>query len=415
MLTIDQALERILAHTPRPRPERVAVEDALARVLAEDVRSDVDVPPWDNSAMDGYAVRAEDTGEDVTLRLLGTVGAGASADGEVTAGTAMGVMTGAPIPNGADSVVMLEDTDRSRSGQVAIRIRAREGQHVRRRGEDVAVGDVVLTAGAVLGPAALGLLGSIGRTEVAVARRPRVAIVSTGDEVIRPGTPLRPGQIWSSNHLSLAGWVRASGGISIDAGTAPDDLEATVDVLRRAVADADAVLTTGGVSVGHYDVVKEAFGVLGAPIDFWKVAMKPGKPLAFGLVPGGDGRAVPLFGLPGNPVSCVVNFLQFVRPWLRGALGDPRPYLPVVDATLADDLRDGSGRARLFRVALEQGPDGLVARAAGLQSSGVLTGLVRGQGLLLVAAEAPSPSKGDRVRVQVFDDVWSRSDPGYPW
>ncbi|MCA9489540.1 MAG: hypothetical protein KC621_06440, partial [Myxococcales bacterium] len=153
----------------------------------------------------------------------------------------------------------------------------------------------------------------------------------------------------------------------------------------------------------------------GAPFDFWKVAMKPGKPLAFGLVPSADGRSVPLFGLPGNPVSCVVNFLQFVRPWLRGSLGDPRPYLPVVDAVLADDLRDGSGRARLFRVAIEQGPEGFVARAAGLQSSGVLTGLVRGQGLLLVAAEAPSPSKGARVRVQVFDDVWARSDPGYPW
>ncbi len=415
MLTIEQALARIEARVPAPIPEEVQVEDALGRVLAEDVSSEVDVPPWDNSAMDGYAVRAADTGEEVALTLLETVGAGAAPAARVEPGTSIAVMTGAPIPEGADAVVMLEDTDRARSGRVTIRGRASPGQHLRHRGEDVRRGETVLGAGLTLGPAALGLLGSVGRTTVRVARRPVVTILSTGDEVIRPGTPLRPGQIWSSNHLSLAGWTRLAGGVPVDGGVAPDDLDRTVEALRAAVAGADAVLTTGGVSVGHFDVVKEAFGVLGAAVDFWKVSMKPGKPLAFGTV-AVDGREVALFGLPGNPVSCVVNFLQFVRPWIRRALGDPRPYLPVVEATLADDLRDGPGRARLFRVSLEVGPDGVVARAAGLQSSGVLTGLVRGHGLLMVGADSPSPSKGDRVSVQVFDaGPWSRSDPGYPW
>lgn len=402
MISIRDAQLRIERTAPAVRAEDVPVHLAFERVLAADVVSGVDVPPWDNSAMDGYAVRAEDTAAaPVTLRLLGTVGAGAVAADAVTPGAAIAVMTGAPIPSGADAVVMLEDTDRARTGAVRVELAARPGQHVRRRGEDVARGEVVLRAGTALSPAAIGLLGSLGRTEVSVARPPRIAILGTGDEVIRPGTPLRPGQIWSSNHLSLRGLVLAAGATPVDCGTAPDDLDATLRALRAAARDADAILTTGGVSVGHFDVVKEAFAALGAGIDFWKVNMKPGKPLAFGTL--GDGGPV-LFGLPGNPVSCVVNFLQFVRPWIRRALGDPRPYLPVVTATLLDDLRDGPGRARLFRVSLEEAPDGSVrARSAGLQSSGVLTGLVRGHGLCLVEPEAPAPRAGDRVTVQVFD------------
>jgi molybdopterin molybdotransferase len=403
VIPIRDAQDRILGTVPAVFPESVPLAAAFGRVLAEDVVSSVDVPPWDNSAMDGYAVRAADTAAaPLTLRLLGTVGAGSVSDRAVAPGAAVAVMTGAPIPDGADAVVMLEDTDRSRTDTVRIAARATVGQHVRRAGEDVRRGEVVLRAGHVLTPAAVGMLASLGHTGARVARAPRVAVLGTGDEVVRPGRALAPGQIWSSNHLSLAGWILAAGGVPVDCGTAPDDLEATVRALRTAALDCDAVLTTGGVSVGHFDVVKEAFVALGAGIDFWKVNMKPGKPLAFGRL--GE-RGPVLFGLPGNPVSCVVNFLQFVRPWIRRALGDPRPFLPLLRATLLDDLRDGPGRARLFRVALSEGPDGeVVARSAGLQSSGVLRGLVLGHGLCLVEPEAPAPVRGDRVTVQVFDD-----------
>lgn len=400
MLSIAEARSRVLATVPPVRSEEVPLALAYGRLAAADVASPVDVPPWDNSAMDGYAVRAADTSDPPrTLRLLAEVGAGAVSPHPVTEGTAVAVMTGAPVPPGADAVVMVEDTDRARSGAVRVDRAARAGDHVRRAGEDVAAGATVLRAGHRLTPAAVGLLGSLGRTAVTVARRPRVALLGTGDEVVRPGTPLRPGQIWSSNHLSLRGWVLEAGGDPVDCGTAPDDLAATVRALRNAASDADVVLTTGGVSVGHFDVVKDAFAALGAPIDFWKVNMKPGKPLAFGSLPGG---AV-LFGLPGNPVSCVVNFLQFVRPWLRAAQGDPRPLLPRIGATLAADLRDGPGRARLFRVSLEARGGEIFAHPTGSQSSGVLTGLVRGHGLCVVEPEAPAPVAGERVTVEVYD------------
>lgn len=419
MLTVERALERILADVPPMGVEEVPLADAHGRVLAEDLRSVVDVPPWDNSAMDGYAVRAADTANEadgeVALRLLETVGAGAVGTQPVVAGSATVIMTGAPVPAGADAVVPVEDTDGAREGLVRVRGRARPGQHVRRRGEDVRAGEVVLTAGARLGPAAVGLAASVGSAALRVRRRPVVAILSTGDEVVPPGHPLRPGQIWSSNNASLTGLVIEAGGVPLDLGNVVDDLDATVAALLRAIEQADVVVTTGGVSVGHYDVVKDAFGRVGAAIDFWKVRMKPGKPLAFGRI-GQGGRSVPLFGLPGNPVSCMVNFLEFVRPWLRTALGDPRPYLPVVEATLADEVRDGPGRARLLRVRLEPGPEGLVARSTGSQSSGVLTSMVRGDGLLLLGPDAPAPMAGDRVRVQIFDRSYlDRADPGYGW
>lgn len=401
MLTLEEARARILATVPPVRPESVPLHLAYGRVLAAPVTSAVAVPPWDNSAMDGYAVRAADTAAaPVSLELLATVGAGGVSPVAVRPGAAVAIMTGAPVPPGADAVVMLEDTDRARSGAVRVERAAAPGDHLRRAGEDIAPGALVAEAGRVVTPAVAGLLASLGHTHATVANPPRIALLGTGDELVRPGTPLRPGQIWSSNHLTLRGWVLAAGGVPIDCGTAPDDLAATARALANAARGADAVLTTGGVSVGHYDVVKDAFAELGAPVDFWRVAMKPGKPLAFGRLPGG---AV-LFGLPGNPVSCVVNFLQFVRPWIRAALGDPRPLLPRVRATLQDDLRDGPGRARLFRVTLEQQPDGgLVARSTGSQSSGVLTGLGRGHGLCVVGADAPAPRSGDVVTVEVYD------------
>lgn len=416
MLSVEQALDRILADVPLLEAEPVALAEAYGRVLAYDLAAPRDVPPWDNSAMDGYAVRAEDTRDgEVELRLNEMIAAGRVGTARVESGTASGIMTGAPMPDGADAVVMVEHTDGAREGVVRIRGKARPRQHVRPRGDDVGAGDRVLQAGEVLGPAAVGLIASLGLSTVEVRRRPVVAILSTGDEVVQPGQPLKIGQIYSSNNHTLVGLVREAGAIAVDHGNAPDEPAALVEALRACLQGADAVITTGGVSVGAYDFVKESFAAVGAEMDFWKVRMKPGKPLAYGRAIT-EGRGVPLFGLPGNPVSCMVNFLQFVRPWLRQALGDPRPFLPVIDAIAGGDIADRPGRARLLRVRLTRGEGGWIAHSTGNQSSGVLTSMVRADGLLLLAPDEEGPQAGDRVRVQVFSTRFLDGEaPGYGW
>ena len=266
---------------------------------------------------------------------------------------------------------------------------------------------MVLQRGRVLTPGAVGLISSLGFPSVLVAQRPRVAILSTGDEVVEPGWPVQPGQIYSSNTITLMGMVHEAGGVPIHAGIAPDDPEGLRAAFERCVR-ADLILTTGGVSVGDFDHVKDVLGDL----DFWKVAMKPGKPLAFGTISG-----VPCFGLPGNPVSCMVNFLQFVRPVIRKTLGDPRPHLPVVEAVLASDIRKRPGRAELSRVTLAHGPDGFVASSTGTQSSGVLTSMVAADGLTLIGADEGTQTAGTTIRVQVLS--WrfldgAEADYGWP-
>lgn len=403
MLTVDAALARILASLPPGRTERVSLTDAYGRVLAEPVVSGLDLPPWDNSAMDGFAVRAAEVAGE--LAIGETIAAGHPATREVAPGTAARIMTGAPVPAGADAVIMVEDAvvdgDRVRFDRPA-----RAGQHIRRRGSDVSRGATVLPAGQRLGPGAVGLLASLGLTEVQVGARPRVAILSTGDEVIPPGQPLGPGQIYSSNNHALVGLAAAAGAIPVDLGNCPDDPAALRRRFAEAAEVADVVVTTGGVSVGDFDFVKEALGA----VEFWRVAMKPGKPLAFGAL---HGR--PFFGLPGNPVSCMVNFLQFVRPALRTMMGDPRPCLPIVDAELARPLRRSPGRVEFVRVSLDRVEGRLVATAAGgHQGSSNVLGMATAHGFLLVDAEATEVS--GRVRVQVFDAGYDdRANAGYPW
>ncbi len=415
MLTIEQAQERILAQLLTLSAEPVLLVEAFGRVLSEGVVAPADVPAWDNSAMDGYAVRAADTATaGVDLRLLEVVGAGSVATTAVGPGTAVAVMTGAPVPPGADAVVMFEDTDRALQGTLRVRVRVSVGANVRPRGQDVQRGSEVLAAGHTLTPAAVGLAASLGHTHVPCRRRPVVAILGTGDEIVTPGLPLPPGHIYASNGVALAGLVVQAGGIARDLGAVPDDVHAIGEALARA-SDADVVLSTGGVSVGLFDHVKEAYQRLGIAVDFWKVNMKPGKPLAFGWLDR-DGRRVPLFGLPGNPVSSLVNFLQFVRPYLRASLGDPTPYLPVVDAVAGHDFSARPGRAKLLRVELQAGPTGWVATATGTQSSGALSSMVRAHGLLLVGIDRPAPSAGDRVRVQLFGSGFlAGAQPAYGW
>lgn len=405
MRSLHDALRRVLSAVQPTLPERVGLDQAFGRVLAQDVVSPLDVPPWDNSAMDGFAVRRADVTEPgAVLRVGETIPAGSVPQHALTPGVCARIMTGAPVPPGADAVVMVERTGDAGTDAVRIDVVPADRENIRPQGGDVRVGATVLSAGAVLTPAAVGTLASLGMPSVLVAQRPRVALLGTGDEVVEPGWPVAAGQIYSSNTLSLMGLVLEAGGVPVHCGIAPDTPEGLRDALTRC-ARADVILTTGGVSVGDFDHVK---GVLG-DLDFWKVAMKPGKPLAFGHFNG-----VPVFGLPGNPVSCMVNFLQFVRPVIRATLGDPTPYLPVVDAVLDGAVRKKPGRALLARVTLRWERGGWVATPARSQSSGVLSSMMHGTGLTLIPPDATSLAVGDRVRVQVYRSQGS-ADPDLGW
>jgi molybdopterin molybdotransferase len=432
MLKIEDALARVLSIDLPIRTETVPLQDALGRVLAEPVISMAAIPPWDNAAMDGYALRAADTALDAArssapqpdcdggepgppgavLRVVETIPAGGAPTRTLGRGEAARIFTGAPVPPGADTVVMQENSEALADGRVRILGAATEGRHIRREGESVRPGDTVLPAGRTLGASDLGLVAAIGQSQVVAARRPVVALLGTGDELVPPGQALGPGQIWASNTAALAGLVIAAGGVPIDCGIARDDLEGTRAAFRRALDHGpDLLVSTGGVSVGDFDVVKEAMAGEGAEMGFWKVRMKPGKPLAFGVIGG-----VPTFGLPGNPVSCVVNFLQFVRPVLRRALGDPDPHLPVLDAVLEEPLRKRAGRNELVRVTLDWRGGRLYARSTGSQGSARIRGMADAHGFVLLDAHATHASAGDTVPVQVFDTRFlARRDAGYRW
>ncbi len=397
MITIDDALRRILAQVPVNGTERVELGSAAGRILAEDVASVGELPPWPASAMDGYAVRAADVPG--RLHVVETVAAGAVPRFAVPAGGATRIMTGAPVPDGADAVVMVEDTD-GEGDEVTVRVSARVGQHIRPRGSEIARGAVVLRAGTSLGAGAVGVAAAIGVPSLRVWMRPRVAILSTGDEIVETGFPLGPGQIWSSNSHALAALVTAAGAVPVTLGNVRDDPAAIGAAFREALR-CDVLISTGGVSVGDFDHVKPVLAELGLAMDFWRVAMKPGKPLAFGTLGG-----KPVFGLPGNPVSCMVNFLEFVRPLLRTMQGDPRPFLPVVDAEMTAPWRRRPGRPELVRVGLSFRDGRIYASIAGGQGSAHLAGMASAHGLALM--DADQTTLEGPVRVQVFDSsFWS--------
>lgn len=404
MLPVEEAIERILETVVPMPPERVALIDALDRHASHQVMAPMDVPPWANSAMDGYAVRAAEAVPGASLRLQGVVGAGSVGEA-LQPGHATAIMTGAPLPAGADAVVIAEDTDGATEGHVTLNEGVQIGSNVRPAGQDVRAGSVLVERGERLGPGSLGVLASVGLSTVQVSRQPRVALLSTGTEIVRPGSPLGPGQIYSSNPVALHGWVRRAGAVPVDLEDAPDDLDALKAAMERGLAH-DVLVTTGGVSVGRYDLVKQAFEELGIPILFWKVRMKPGKPLAFGLVER-DGRTVPVFGLPGNPVSCQVNFCMFVLPWLRAAMGVARPQLPVVQATALQAFPERPGRTKLLRVRMEPHGTGWGVRSTGTQSSGAGSSMGRADGLLRIEAHEGTVEEGEVVQVIVLD-------PGFP-
>ena len=395
-------------------PETCAVEDALGRVLAEAVRSHRTLPPADCSAMDGYAVRAADLASAsreaaVLLPVAYEVAAGGAASPPLPTRHAARIFTGAALPPGADTIVRQEDTEPDASG-VRFLVAPPRGLDVRPAGEDVGAGDLVLDVGAAIGPAEIGMLAALGRSHVVVRRRPRVAVLSGGDELIEPDGDPSGGRIVASNSYSLAALARAAGAEATYLGIARDTPEALEEKLRAGL-HADAIVSSAGVSVGDRDYVRPVLEKLGCTLVFWGVRMKPGYPLAFGRF----GEAGPLvFGLPGNPVSAMVTFELFVRPALRRMAGHARPFRPVIEARLAHDLEKAAGRAHLVRVTLERTPDGFLARSTGSQSSGVLRSMALADGLLVFPAEAVRLAAGEKATVQLLDDsFFDSAEPGF--
>jgi len=422
MISVEEARERILAYFQRLDAEERPVLDALGQVLAEDVVAEFDIPPLANTAMDGYAVRAADTqganeSRPVRLRIVGELAAGYLFDGEVTPGTAVRIMTGAPIPRGADAVVPFEETDEASTGSaqgrgrhfgafakaaadVGIMKAARPGANVRRAAEDVARGTTVLRAGAALGAAQAGLLASLGRATVRVYRRPRVAILSTGDELLEPGAPPAPGKIYDSNTTTVSALVIEAGGVPQRLGIAQDTVEALTAKLRAGL-DADMLITSAGVSRGDYDVVKDVLAKEGE-IDFWTVRMRPGKPLAFGAFPSGA-RRVPHLGLPGNPVSSMVTFELFGRPAIYKMLGKQGWERPRVRAVAEERMANIDGRRVYMRAILSQRDGRYYASLTGPQGSGILTSMALANALAVVPEDVPAIEAGDEVECLVLD------------
>ena len=386
MIPLVEARERVLAGCERLGPATVAVDDARGLVTVDEVVSGEAVPPFDNTAMDGFAVVAADTvgaGEDspVRLEIAGTVAAGSSGDVPVDPGRAVRIMTGAPMPPGADAVVMVERCRVTDDGDhVEILAEVPAGNHVRRAGDDLVPGDVVIAADTALGAGHLGLLSSLGHLSVRVTRRPRVGVMSTGDELVEGPVVLAPGQIRDSNRRTLLALVAEVGAEPVDLGIVPDDPEALRVALTDATGHCDALVTSGGVSMGDYDHVKAVLGELG-DMSWMQVAIKPAKPLAFGTI----GR-VPVFGLPGNPVSSMVSFELFARPGLRQMMGHHDWGRMVIGAVALDGLpRRADGKTHFVRVRLETDPlHGVVAVTAGGQGSHQLSAMAASEGLAVV-------------------------------
>ncbi len=394
LISIDEARRRVLEAVRPLETEDVVLSDALGRVLARDVESPIDVPPFDNSAMDGFAVRAGPVAE---LEVVGESRAGRPSPRGVDPGTAIRISTGAQLPEGATAVVPVERARTGEGSDARVLVEAAaEGANVRRAGEDVRSGDRVLAAGTSIGPAELGVAASIGCHVLPCARRPRVALLLTGDELIEPGDDLAPGQIYSSNAYALAGLVERFHAQLVFRATVGDSAEATREALARALDEADVVCVSGGVSVGPHDHVKPALHELGVSERFWGVALRPGKPTWFGSR---DGTLV--FGLPGNPVSAMVTFLLFARPALAALQGN-HPPAPRVSAVLDDPVRLMPTREQAVRVGLSLAADGWHAAPTGAQESHRLTSMLGAAALAMVPRGEGEAARGTTVEVELL-------------
>jgi molybdopterin molybdotransferase len=419
MISVEEARERILGVISRLPVEQRALGETLGQVLAADAYSPVTIPPLDNTSMDGYAVRAADTrgaGEasPVTLRVIGEVAAGYIFAGTVEPGTAVRIMTGAPIPRGADAIVPFEETDEPPGrnfgafakgrDSVGVLKAAEQGANVRRAGEDVAGGSLVMRAGTELGAAQIGVLASLGLATVPVYRRPVVAIISTGDELLELGQPHAEGKIYDANSYSVAALVSEAGGTPKRLGISRDTVEDLTAKIHEALRDADLLVTTAGVSRGDYDVVKDVL-LREGHVDFWTVRMRPGKPLAFGSFEAPDGRVVPHIGLPGNPVSSMVTFELFGRPVvfkMMGRQGWERPALRVI---VEDRIVNSDGRRFLARGIVRQEEGRYVASLTGPQGSGILTSMALANALVVCPEDVPALEPGDEAEAMMLGPV----------
>ncbi len=414
MLSVEDARTRILSYFSVLPVEDVELIAALGQVTAEKLVASFDIPPLANSAMDGYAVRAIDTRgasleTPVELPVVGVVAAGQIPERALEAGTAVRIMTGAPVPDYADAVIPFEDTDElerrasgDTGGGISIHLQAETRDNIRGAGEDVEEGQTVLESGHILRAGEIGMIASLGHATIKAVRRPVVAIVSTGDELLQPGDSYQPGKIYNSNAYSIAAMVTRYGGIPRIMGIAHDTVESLEAALENAV-DTDMVVTSAGVSKGDYDVVKDVLASKGE-IALWSVRMRPAKPLAFGVLERGDGTKVPHLGLPGNPVSAMVAFEQFGRPAIRLMMGKPMTEKPTIEAIMDDPIHNHDGRRVYARVHAYRDENGVYrARSTGNQSSGVLSSMALANGLAICPDDIGMIDAGETARVEMLD------------
>jgi molybdopterin molybdotransferase len=403
MKSVDEHLADILSDVEAIAPLDLQLLDAHGCILSEPVVAETDLPSFDNSSMDGYAVRVADVASaaeqtPVRLPVVGDVAAGSPSPYSVQQGMSVRIMTGAPIPAGAEAVVPIEWTDRGLA-EVTVRRAPEAGAHIRRRGEDVKAGDVVLEGGTRLGPGQLGLLAAVGRDRIKVRPRPRVVILSTGSELVEPGTPTGPGQIHESNSYILTTAAREAGALAFRVGIVPDQPQQLLDAIEDQLIRADLVITSGGVSVGAYDVVKEVLSRLGT-VTFTEVAMQPGKPQGWGTV-GPD--STPIVTLPGNPVSSFVSFEVFVRPVIRRMLGVEPLHRPIVRATCEDAIRAPAGKRQYARAWLDVRDGRYVVRSVGGSGSHLVGDLAHANALIVVPEAVAEVPAGGTVEVMVLE------------
>ena len=415
VISVEEALKKILSRVQVLSSEKKPLLECLGQVIAENVHAGFDVPSHDNSAMDGYAVTAESirgahSKAPVVLRIVGEVAAGSIPSLKVESGTAIRIMTGAFIPDGADAVVPYEETDeierrkeKTLNNQVGIRVSLPAGSNIRRRGEDITSGQLVLKKGRVLGPADIGVLASLGESLIEVIRRPVVGILATGDEVVDIVQPLPKGKIYNSNSYSLAAEVIKCGGVPTLLGIAGDNLKQLKSTMLSGI-DCDLLITSGGVSMGDYDIVREVLAAEGKE-DFWTVRMKPGKPLAFGMLKRTDGAKIPHLGLPGNPVGSMVTFEVFARPAILRMMGKTDLTKPNIQAVMEDAVTNRDERRIFARVVVTRKNGKFFARTTGPQGSGILSSMIKANGLAIVPENINEVKAGDTVDVMMLDDA----------